>query len=299
MPTRKIFGSLHSEKVAKVIAPGLLTTIQDEGRFGYRRYGIPASGALDRMSYHLANSLAGNTMDAPVLEVLGGNMTLRFLAGTTVAVSGAVTEVMTESKTSSTPCTIDVRTGEMLSLGFPKKGFVNYVAFDQGVAGDRVLGSYSTYLPGGFGGSAGRAIKEGDILSSLGCRKGKNPPITVTPNFEDSPRLRIAPCLHTELLDFGRLSEYLVQGFEVLADSSRIGYRLRSLGQPFVPRISELLSFPVFPGMMQLLPNGDLVVILNDGQTTGGYPVIGMLEEDSISKLAQAGPGGLVHFEFT
>ncbi len=298
LPTRKVFGSLNSEKVAETISPGLLTTIQDEGRFGYRRYGIPPSGALDRTSYHLANSLAGNTSDTPALEVLGGNMTLRFFAGTKVAVTGAVTEVKTESKNSRTPCTFDIQPGEMLSLGFPEKGFINYVAFDYGVAGDMVLGSYSTYVPGGFGGSAGRAIREGDILSSLGCRKGKHSSTIATPNFEDSPRLRITQCLHSELLDFGRLSEYLTQGFEVLAESSRIGYRLRSLGKPFVPRIPELLSLPVFPGMMQLLPNGDLVVILNDGQTTGGYPVIGMLEEDSISKLAQAGPGGLVFFEF-
>jgi biotin-dependent carboxylase-like uncharacterized protein len=291
------FGKLTENSFATVISPGLFTTVQDEGRFGYRRYGVPPSGPLDPVSFRFANAMVENPLGSPALEILGGNLALRMLKDTTIGVAGALAEINVAKEKNQSPTIINIQRGVTVSIGIPVSGFVIYMAVRGGVNGDFVLNSYSTYVQGGFGGSGGRRLVEDDAIDLLYCSKVVQPSIPETLKIEEPARISIEIGPHTELLGTEVVRDYLETGFEVTMDSNRVGYRLRPQETKTLPILDQLVSFPVFPGMVQLFPNGDLLVILKDGQTTGGYPVVGILDEESVSKLAQVGPGGTVYLD--
>jgi biotin-dependent carboxylase-like uncharacterized protein len=280
---------------AQVLSPGIFSTLQDSGRFGYMRYGIPVSGAMDQESFSAANRALGNRSNSPCLEVLGGNLILKFRAPAWVSVTGAENSVFVDYEPSSLGEPFFVGEGKKLLLGFPSVGFVNYVGVSGGWEGELILGSRSTYTPGGFGGSWGRALRVGDILSS------KTQPRS-SPERKLGRRLPVhrIPVLrgpHWGLVERAGISEFFQREFIISAESDRVGYRLVGEDIPVFRQEGELASFPVFPGMIQLPEGGRPVVIMKDGPTTGGYPVIGLMDFKAIGELAQIGPGGSVRFQ--
>lgn len=154
-----------------ILRPGMQATVQDAGRKGVRHYGVPASGAVDELSYRIANMLVGNTNDEAALEILPGGFTARFERDALIALTGArVVVTISDAKVQNRPVPLGrpvlVRSGSILSLTRYITGLRAYLAIAGGIDVERVLGSRSTYLYGRFGGFEGQALKKDDKLSS-------------------------------------------------------------------------------------------------------------------------------------
>jgi Allophanate hydrolase subunit 2 len=281
---------LNNEGVAEVELPGIFSTIQDKGRVGGRRYGIPSSGALDVRSYFAANKLVGNAINAPAIEVIAGNFSIIFKNYAEIAITGARCKAYLDNNKVELDKCIDVDKGSRLLLSIPEYGFINYIAVRGGFWGEEVLSSRSTYVPGRFGGSWGRALTSNDILSTLDMTgNGYSKPS----NFELSSRIKVKEGFH---LNEGIREWMTSQKFIIEAESDRMGYRLSPQFELPSSLHKEIVTIPVFPGMIQLTKSGELVVVNKDGQTTGGYQVIGVMNEEELGNLVQLGPGAEVEF---
>jgi antagonist of KipI len=279
--------------VARVLEPGLLTTVQDFGRFGYRRFGVPASGALDLWSLSFANGQLGNNPDSPALEVFHGPMAIAALEDIVVCHSGKSSKVTVDG-TASKENPLRIRKGSTFRLEPGKGSAIVYLAIAGGLAVKTVMGSASTYTRAGFGGLHGRALQKGDILHSP---VGVTQPIRRVAPPEAPGRHRVVRGPHADLFPPESLETFFTAEFRVSFDSDRMGYRLEGPGMRGFRDWGRVLTLPVFPGMVQVTPDGLPVVLMADCQTTGGYPVIGVVLPPDLCTLAQKPPGAAVSFD--
>jgi antagonist of KipI len=281
--------------VASVLEPGPLTTVQDSGRFGYRRFGVPASGAMDLGSLSVANGHLGNKPGSPALEVFHGPIVLGALEDIVVGHSGNSAIALVGGKmVNDNP--LRVRKGSSFRLEPGENSTIVYVAFAGGLVVDVVMGSASTYTRARFGGIGGRALQKGDLLYAAG---GVVEPATRrTVTTVDAPeRHRVIRGPHADLFPPESLDGFFKAEYRISFDSDRMGYRL---GGPILKGFGEwgrVLTFPVFPGMVQVTPDGLPIVLMADCQTTGGYPVIAMVLPPDLCALAQKPPGAAVAFK--
>ena len=246
----------------EVLVPGILSSVQDSGRHGYRVYGVPRSGALDLYSYMVANSLVGNDADEACIEVIGGLFKFRALEETTLAVTGAEVQVKVNGEQAKTWEPINLDAGALVEIGIPLKGFITYFAFSGGIEVEPVLGSKSTYLMGKFGGLEGRQLKRGDKLR-LG--KPKSEPRheklekPTLPSLKDIVEVRATLGTHADL--FPSLEAFFGQEFVVTPESNRMGYRLK--GSPIeYEGGGRVPSFPILEGFVQI-PHGGQPIVLS------------------------------------
>lgn len=283
----------------QIIKGGLFTTIQDSGRYGYRHLGIPQSGVMDSRAQRHANWLVGNSWDAPVLECsfLGG--TFRFQAAQIIALTGADMN----ARLNNTPCqmyrSIAVKSGDLLSLAYAHRGIRTYIAM-QGIPDiEPIMESCSTYVSGGFGGFRGRALQAGDVLK-WSNEVPKNPnrllPEHLHPHFSTEKNIiRILQGPEWEKLS--KASQEMVEKifYKIHTDSNRMGIRLIGEGLMLKDNFS-MASSATIPGTIQLPANGQPIILMHDGQTTGGYPRIGKVIEADLGRLAQIPPKGNLNF---
>jgi len=281
--------------VARVLDPGPFTTIQDFGRFGFRRFGVPVSGALDLWSLSFANRQLGNNPDSPALEVFHGPMVIAALEDVVVGYSGESSEVTVDGKASEEN-PLRFRNGSTLRLEPGMDSAMVYLAFAGGLVVDYVMGSASTYTRARFGGISGRTLQKGDLLYSAGggvqTATGRR---VTTLNAPERHRVIMGP--HADLFPPESLDNFFKTEYRISFDSDRMGYRL---GGPVLNGFREwgsVLTFPVFPGMVQVTPDGLPIVLMADCQTTGGYPVIAIVLPPDLCALAQKPPGAAVLFE--
>jgi len=260
-----------------VISSGPLATIQDRGRFGYRKFGIPQSGAMDPGGMKVVNHLVGNPDDAPVIEFALSGWKLEALEDTHVGAYGAALKIDGRALRSSA---ILLSKGSVLEVSPPWLAY-GYLAIGGVIEATHIFGSFSTYLPGKFGGINGRSLKKHDLIKSRGQGKLQSATSRRTPDGEVA--FRIGPEWHTLEHPFRTKS------FTVDPSSNRIGIRL--MGTPMRCKEQEIKSSAVIPGTIQLPPNGQPIVLMNDCQTTGGYPRIGKVLEEDLWKLAQTKAG--------
>jgi biotin-dependent carboxylase-like uncharacterized protein len=285
----------------QVLASGLLTTLQDGGRVGYRALGVGSSGAADRYSLQLANRLLGNRPDEAALEITLAGPTLRFERAVRIALCGGDIDARCDDIALPGWRPLALPAGSELRLGPVRRGCRSYLAVGGGFALEPVLGSRSTDLRGGFGGCQGRALQAGDRLA-LGAD-----PIAADParpqiaawSIDPRPDLDFdADCLLQVLpgIDPTRPADRLLQGeWTVEAASNRQGLRLRGIA--LTPESAhERVSSPVLPGTVQLPPDGQPIVLLADAQTVGGYPRIGQLAAADLPRAAQLRPGDRLRF---
>jgi biotin-dependent carboxylase-like uncharacterized protein len=273
----------------EIIRPGLQTTVQDAGRQGSRHLGVAQAGALDLPALSLANRLAGNPTSSAGLEIAGGPVAIRFLRDAWLATSGADYEVLLDQEPIWCGWRWPVRCGQVLRLSGPRHGMRLYLAVDGGIDVPLVLGGRATDLAAGFGGLNGRALQVGDTLplgapvQGLRGRCGAR-----LPQWNDHLRALPGP----EYEDFDAASRAALWGGEwtVTAQGDRMGQRLQG---PVLTRArsEDLPSHGVLPGIVQVPPSGQPIVLLADAQTTGGYPRIASVIEADLWKIAQAKPG--------
>jgi biotin-dependent carboxylase-like uncharacterized protein len=305
-----------------VIRAGVLTSVQDLGRRGYRHLGVSSGGALDALSLEIGNRIVGNRPDAAGIEVTFGPTVLRFKHATRVAITGTDFGATLDDEPVYSWWSLPVRAGQELTLRAAKRGMRCYVSIAGGIDVLPMLGSRSTDLGACFGGLGGRALRDGDRLP-VGVpqpHKGiafspDEPPFGVkAPAWckfvlvdepvrrgRHSPGLAWAAPIRVlrgpEYDSFSDAAQKSVWNEEwtITPNSNRMGFRLA--GTPLERRENiELLSHAVLPGTIQVPPNGQPIILMGDAQTTGGYPKIGAVIRADLWKLAQVRLNGGVRF---
>jgi biotin-dependent carboxylase-like uncharacterized protein len=272
-----------------VLAAGAATTFQDAGRPGQAALGIGRSGACDRASYRLANRLVGNPEDAAVLEVTFGGLHLRADADVMVVTTGAR---CTGTSPHNAPSYL--RAGRELTLGPPVSGLRTYVAVRGGFGAERVLGSRSTDVLSGLGPAP---VAAGDVLP-VGEPQLPLPGIDLAPAPDPAPgdvTVRVAPGPRRDWFTDEAWASLVREPYTVTTDSNRVGLRLD--GEPVArARTDELPSEGMVRGALQIPPSGKPVLFLADHPVTGGYPVIGYVEDDDVDLCGQLQPGQVLRF---
>jgi biotin-dependent carboxylase-like uncharacterized protein len=273
-----------------VVETGPLVTVQDRGRHGLAHLGVSHAGALDAPAAALANRLVGNEPDAAVLEVLLGGLSLRTDAGCWMAVTGAPGPLRVEGRARGHTRAEWVPAGVTMTIGRPATGLRSYVAVAGGVAVEPVLGSRSTDTLAWVGPPR---VEPGAELA-VGTPPGGPRPLD-TPRPPRPGPLRLTPGPRADWFAADALDVLCGSSYVVGADSNRIGLRLD--GPPLARRTAgELASEGMVLGAVQVPPNGRPVVFLADHPSTGGYPVIGVVEPDDLWQCAQLRPGESVRF---
>ncbi len=278
----------------KVIRAGILATVQDSGRTGRRKYGIPQSGAMDKQSMELANFLVGNDTSGPVLEIALQGLSLRAEEDTIVTLTGGEAEMYVNKSSTDMNCTVLLKAGDTLTVSDLKKGVYCYL----GIAGKwrckEAFGSMSTYLMAGFGGMDGRAIRKGDILETSGktAFRQRTTPEVLIPKFPNKLIIRILSGPEIAVLTHADALEDTL--FSIHPSSNRMGIRLT--GNQLENNMQEMLTSPVIPGTIQLPPNGEPIILMNDCQTSGGYPGIAKVIAADMDHLSQMRGGQQLKF---
>jgi len=276
-----------------IISPGLLTTVQDGGRFGHAAIGVGTSGAMDAVALRLANILVGNPENAAGLEITLRGPRLRCDAECLIALTGAPIEARCDGASVPMWRPLSVRTGKQLDFGGMRRGARSYLAVAGGLQTEPLLGSRSVDVNAGIG----RALVAGDVLpitssASVSAKWSLDP----LPWFGDlTEPIRIVGGTHFSRLDTESQRALFAEEFRIGADSNRVGYRLDgarlALGDPL-----ELVSAGVVPGTVQLPPGGTPIVLMAEAPTVGGYPRIAHISEVDLPRLAQCRPGARVRF---
>ncbi|HUA07686.1 MAG TPA: biotin-dependent carboxyltransferase family protein [Candidatus Acidoferrales bacterium] len=273
-----------SSRTIVVERPGLQSLVVDRGRFGLRHQGVAWCGAMDQRSYAIANELVGNARGDAAIEIVLGDLAVVFEAHATFALAGADCAAQLDGEAVSPWIAHAARAGSRLVLHRPRAWMRTILAIGGGIDVPVVLGSRTTDLVAAMGGMQGRALRTGDRIA-LG-------PATAPPSrlVVELPQpevvLRTVPEAFAEYLWF--------RVWTVGHESNRMGYRLR--GDALPHESGAAASRAVFPGCVQLPPSGEPIVLMSDAQTTGGYPLAGVVLEEDMWMLAQAPPGAPVRF---
>lgn len=281
--------------VFKVITPGLLTTFQDLGRRGFGRYGVPISGAMDPFALRAANLLAGNAETAVGLEVTIQGLEMIALAPVIVAVTGADLQFSINSKYQTPWRNFKICQGDVLSFNKRLSGVRAYLAVQGGFRAPTYLGSASVFVIGGMG----SPLKTGDILSIGASSCGLLPEIRLPdlylPTSASKKFIRVIAGPQPMYFTLKGLGSFLNSSFRVKSQSNRMAYLLE--GEKIHPvGMDNILSQPVTVGSIQVTGKGDLIVLMVDGQVTGGYAKIANVISEDIPLLSQTLPGEFVRF---
>lgn len=301
----------------KVMKSGLLTTIQDLGRHGYQKEGIVVSGAMDEVAHRVANRLVGNAPASPTLEITLMGPVIEFEEDTLIALCGGDLAPLIDGYPVDTWRPILVKKGCELRFGRPRTGFRVYMAVAGSYDIPSVMNSTSTYLRAHLGGYKGRALEDGDRLSTLPPSEKslrlmeilrnensfdtyKESSFRVAPDFtqpvKSGQTIRVTKGREFDSFSKDSLEAFQKERFTINSQSDRMGYRLNG---PALARqrnedlISEAVSF----GTVQVPSDGTPILLLADRQTTGGYPRIAQVATVDLPKVAQLKPGEEMHFE--
>jgi len=286
----------------RVKSPGLLTTVQDSGRFGEYDIGMPPSGAMDVFSYGVGNYLVGNEDGAAGLEITYFGPELEFTEDAVIAVTGAEMPPKINGEEAPTWETLQVREGDVLSFDYLKNGARSYLAVAGGVDVPVFMHSRSTYTLIGLGGHEGRALKEGDELQIGNARNGearigKRVQDDHIPRYTKGTELRVIIGLASYRLTEESMQEFLNVEWTVTPDADRVGYRYRGGELGFVEREqpagagadpANVVDFGYPIGSIQVPGGVEPIVLMNDAVTGGGYATIGTVISADRDRLAQS-----------
>ncbi len=281
----------------EVIDPGRLTSVQDLGRPGYERFGVPRGGAADWFSAAVANRLVGNHPDAAVLEFAGVAPSLLFHEVAIIAITGAKLAASHLLEDQPPWQTHRIEPNRMIAGGNLRPGLRGYLAVRGGIDVPMVLGSRSLCERGAFGGGYGRPLRAGDPLP-IGDRVRAQPmrrwPIGHRPPPFGPWEVRVIAGPHADAYPPDALDRLCAIACVVTPAIDRMGMRIDAPGLRLRP--AEILTTPITSGAIQVTPSGQLIAMLVDHPTTGGYPVIATVISADVPFLAQARPGDTIRF---
>ncbi len=287
--------------VIDVIEPGLLTTVQDMGRYGYLRHGVPASGAMDTVALRMANILVGNPEEEACLEVTLSGPRLQLRSSAVMSVTGA--DLSPSLNDAPVPMweSFLAQQGDILSFGEQRSGTRAYVAVAGGLDIPMVMGSKSTFMKASIGGFKGRALEAGDMLvtrlpASYSNASGRRIPRSLIPDYEPSRPIRVVLGPQDDRFTDAGLAVLLGESFTVSANSDRMGYRLQG---PKVEHVSgpDIISDGIPFGGVQVSGDGQPIILMADRGTSGGYTKPAAVISSDIGKVAQRMPGDEIRFQ--
>jgi antagonist of KipI len=299
-----------------ILKPGLLTTIQDLGRFGFQKYGVITSGAMDQIAFRIANLLVGNQENQAGLEITLIGPTLKFETDLLISICGADFAPTINGDTVRLYRPTFVKEGSILDFGMAHNGARAYLAVAGGFDVPIVMNSSSTYLRAKIGGFHGRKLKSGDKLflqspsskmkkriSEFTEKTASNQYLQLNwfvdfghvPTDKTHSIVRVITGREFELFSKESQKKFLLDSYMITSKSDRMGYRLH--GSPlFLEKQFEMLSEAVCFGTIQVPADGNPIVLLADRQTTGGYPRIAQIITVDLPVVAQAKPGNVLSF---
>ena len=314
-PVGRLKADTTTRAAVTVVKPGLMSTIQDRGRWGHQHLGVPPAGPMDPAAHDLANVVVGNSPDAATIETTLLGPELRFEHPVRVAVTGADLSPELDGMPVPFDSAADCAAGSVLRFGGRKSGGRAYVAFLGGIDVRPVLGSRATHVQSGMGGLDGRLLRAGDGLpvgrtlpapseaagsaspggpdpsASLGA--GKAGP---TSHLQGGARLRVMRGPQADYFDDAAFDRLLRARFIISPQSNRMGYRLTGERIPSVSA-GDMMSDATFTGALQVPPSGDPILLMADRQTTGGYPQMAVLISADMPAAGQLLPGDWIEFE--
>lgn len=296
----------------KVEAPGLYSTVQDRGRPGYYAMGIPPSGAMDLFAHDVANTLVGNVRDAATIECTFVGPTLSFSEFTVIAVTGAEAEVYLDGVAVPLWMSQVVRPNQVLQFKSLAVGARSYVAVRGGLEVQPVMGSRSTYVASGLGGYNGRPLTAGDLLEvgelvapGSSPRGGVDVPDALIPSHSGECEIRVVPGLCDYRLTRSAFEDLYGSPYTVTTEANRTGYRFAGKPLDFAPRTPPFgagadpsnvvnLGYPV--GSIQVPSGTELICLLRDAVTGGGYATVGTVISVDLDIMAQMKSPDIVNF---
>jgi len=272
----------------KFISKGLYTTIQDDGRFGYRNIGVPSSGYMDRESAQTANLIIDNPVNNPVIEATLIGPTIKFEKSTFICITGSDFNPMLNESRISLYTPVKVNKGDILKINNSSFGSRCYISIKGGIKVDKVLGSKSYYPQI----SDSSIIEKGDEFKFETNNSEPNYKL-INQKFELNKNLKVFKGPEFNSLNKGSINKIIDQEFSI-GINNRMAYNLKEKIQAGT---TSIISSPVIPGTVQLTPSGQMIILHRDCQTTGGYPRILQLDEKSLNNLAQLRIGDKIKFE--
>lgn len=300
----------------RVIRPGLLTSVQDAGRYGFQKHGVIVSGVMDPLAHRIANLLVGNEETQATLEMTLKGPSLEFLEDALISICGGDLSPSVEGTPVPLWKPIFQKKGSVLDFGPCRTGIRAYLAIAGGWDVPLIMNSRSTYLRAGIGGFQGRALKVGDELSA-GTRTRLGEEMVkrlssqsaraaftaaewgvaqeMVPNYTSAPVIRAIRGNQYDWFTQESQIAFYSEPYKVTPQSDRMGYRLDGptleLTEPM-----ELISEAVAFGSVQVPAEGKPIVLLADRQTTGGYPKIAQIATIDLPLIAQTKPGDTIRF---
>lgn len=289
--------------------PGMLSLVQDEGRFGAFNLGLTNGGPIDLLAFHWANRLCSNLLNATAIEISLGGLTLTAQVDTRLAVTGANMPLTINGQVKALWRSYHVKAGDVIRLGFASNGLRCYLAVAKGFNVSPSFGSTAAVCREGIGGINGGKLSKGDVLAcedmsidsfsgvnSKGDRK-QNQILAdeLCPVYENEIILHTIPSYQQQHFSSHQQRLFFSNEYTVSKRFDRMGYRLE--GKAISCDIDGILSEGICHGAVQIPADGQPIVLLNDRQTIGGYPKIGAVSSIDTAKLGQLNQGGKVHFE--
>ena len=284
-------------QMIRVLDPGPQTTVQDAGRRGHMRYGIPPSGPVDHRSFVLANRLVGNPDGAAALEFTLMGPRLRAETPCSIAVTGADAPVTLNDAPVPAWTTLALGAGDVVKIGAARGGVRGYVAVAGGIEVPPVLGSRATYLRGRMGGMHGRGLAREDLLpfGAAPTPRRRTVPPEARPQWGGEAVLRVVLGPQADRFTEAGIAAFLGSAYEVLPQSDRMGARLNGARIAHA-RGHDIISDGIALGAVQVPGDGQPIVLLVDRQSTGGYTKIATVCSFDIARVGQAKPGQRLRF---
>lgn len=290
----------------QIIKAGLLDTVQDRGRFGCQHLGINPTGGMDKYSMQVANMLVGNDPGEAVIELHFPASVFLFTQPALIALAGADLSASINGEPVPSLHAIFVGKNDVLQFHKPVSGARAYLAIAGGLMIDKWLGSYSTHIKANAGGHQGRPLRKNDELV---LRKTFFTPVRQNDFIilpwqadtrwgEESKEILVLPGNEWDRFSTESKENFEMTAFVITQQSDRMGYRLNNIPMPVMTK-EEIVSSAVSFGTIQLLPDGKLIILMADHQTTGGYPRVAHVISAHHSVLAQMKAGDKIHFRLT
>lgn len=284
-----------------VVKAGVLSLIQDAGRIEQAKYGITSGGVADKQAYYWLNRLLQHDSDLPCVEVTFGGLELSVNVSQIICVTGADLPLFINGQQKRTWCNHKVKAGDTIKIGMARSGVRSYLGVHQGFKVANVFGSASTVVREKLGGIEGRALIAGDSLDVNLVSEDLSRTLLFALGTEDIPRysssvvLRVIPGYQYKQFTAEALCSFYNEPFTVSKQWDRMGYRLAGCRIAIPER--DIISEGITYGAIQVPPDGQPIILLNDRQTLGGYPKIGSVLSIDTYKLAQCSQGATIHFE--
>lgn len=287
----------------EVLAPGMLTLIQDIGRFGFAHLGLSQGGAADLHAYCWSNYLHGNTMDCPALEIIAGQTAVQAIDDICLAITGADLGATIDHQPIKNWRTFVLFRGQTLRFHTPVDGMRAYLSTPGGFMAPATFGSAATVVRDRLGG-LGDSIGKGQpvmIHDRLQARESRMPdtlnhkvPDRYIPDYSNTLQLRVIESYQSEQFSEKSKQTFYSETFTLSQQSNRMGYRLE--GAIIEPPSGGIISEGIALGAIQVPESGQPIILLNDRQTLGGYCKLGCVAQIDLMKLAQVLPGAKIQF---